>query len=158
MSPRFGPLCRVSSLERLFKGYADLQTPRGWANHRHIGWLWPTESFITWSAPSYCHKANIETRSPTLRHSLWTQFWRADGFMWGIWWWCIWYPAVGARPKYFPTAASLLEYSRMSGLIWAEKRTSRPLLVMIHTMSSPWDGWSSRRPPIALGLGELSDL
>ncbi|RVW71296.1 Retrovirus-related Pol polyprotein from transposon RE1 [Vitis vinifera] len=36
MSPRCGLLCRVSSLERLFKGCAALQTPRGWANHRHI--------------------------------------------------------------------------------------------------------------------------
>ncbi|KAL6331891.1 hypothetical protein AAG906_020239 [Vitis piasezkii] len=27
---RFGPLCRVSSLERLFRGCANLQTPRGW--------------------------------------------------------------------------------------------------------------------------------
>ena len=36
ISPRLGLLCRVSSLKRPFRGYMDLQTPRGWANHWHI--------------------------------------------------------------------------------------------------------------------------
>ena len=35
MRPRRGPLCRDSSLERLFRGCVDSQMPRGWANHRH---------------------------------------------------------------------------------------------------------------------------
>ncbi|RVW15678.1 Retrovirus-related Pol polyprotein from transposon RE1 [Vitis vinifera] len=34
MRLRCGPLCRDSSLERLFRGCADLPIPRGWANHR----------------------------------------------------------------------------------------------------------------------------
>ena len=36
MSARLGPLWRVSSLQRLFKGCAALQIPKGWANHRHV--------------------------------------------------------------------------------------------------------------------------
>ena len=69
MSPRLDPLCRVFSLERLLRGCAALETPRGWANHRHIAWPWSVESFITWSTPSYCHEVDIEMRSLILRHS-----------------------------------------------------------------------------------------
>ena len=72
MRSRRGPLCQDSSLERLFRGCADLQMPRGWANHRHTTWPCLVESFIIWSAPSYCHEVDIETKSPILRHSLWT--------------------------------------------------------------------------------------
>ena len=116
-SPRFGPLCRVLTLERLFRGCVALQTPRGWANHRHIDWLWPTESLITWSAPCFCHEEDTKMRSRILRHSSYTWFWREDRFTWGIWWWFTWYHAVRARPEYSPMIDSLLEFSRMSGLI-----------------------------------------
>ena len=136
-------------------GLVDAQ---GMANHWHTAWPCPTESIITWSTPSYCHEVDIKTRSPTSRHSLWTRFWQGDWFTWGIWWWCIWYLALRAWLEYSPTTASLLEYSRMSGSIWAERRTSRPLLAMTLMMSSPWGEWSSRRHPRTLGLGELSDL
>ena len=132
--------------------------PRGWANHWHTAWPCPAESFITWSTPSFCHEVDIETRSPTLRHSLWTRFWQGDEFMWDIWWWCIWYPVLRARPEYFSMTTSLLKYSRMSGSIWVERRTLRPLLAMTLMMSSLWGEWSSRRHPMAPGLGELSDL
>ena len=89
MRPRRGPLYQDSSLERLFKGCEDSQIPKGWENHRHTAWSCPFESFITWSAPSNCHEEDIETRSPTLRHLLWTRSSSGDGFTWDIWWWCI---------------------------------------------------------------------
>ena len=157
MSPRLGPMCQVLSLERSFRGCADLQTPRGWVNHRLITWPWSTEYFTTWSALSYCHKADTKMRSPTLRYFLWTPFWQGDGFTWGIWWWCTWYHAMRAQPAYFLMVASSLECSRMSGSIWAEKQILRPPTFMTHMMSSPWGGWNLRRPPMVLRLREQRD-
>ena len=114
------------SLERPFKGCANLQTPRGWANHRPIAWPWLTEYYTTWLALFCYHEADTETRSPIMRHFSWTLFWREDEFTWGIWWWCTWSHVTRARLAYSPMAASSLECSRMSVSIWVERQILRP--------------------------------
>ena len=148
MSPRLGPLCWVLSLERPFRGCVALQMPRGWANHRPTAWPWSMEYYTTWFALSCYHEANTKTRSPIMRHSSQTLFWRGDEFTWGIWRWCTWSHVVRARPAYSPMAASSLECSRMSGLIWVERHILRPPAFMIHMMSSLWGGWNLRRAPM----------
>ena len=120
-NPRFGPLCRDSSLERLFRGFADLQTSRGWTNHRFAIWPWLTKYYTTWFALSCYHRVDIESRSPIMRHSLWTLLWWGDRSTWGTWWWCTWYHVARAWPVYSPMATSSPECSMMPGLIWAER-------------------------------------
>ena len=76
--PRFGPLYRDSSLERPFRGSADLQTPRGCANP----WPWSVEYYTTWYNPSFYHRTDTEMRFLTMRRSLLTPFWLGDRSTW----------------------------------------------------------------------------
>ena len=153
-SPRFGPLCLDLSLERSFRGFADLQTPKRWANPLPTTWPSLVECYTIWHALSFYHEADTEMMSLIMRHSLLTLFWLEDGSTWGTWWWWTWSHVARAWLMYSLMVASSLESSRMSVLTWEERQTLRPSTLMIRMMINRWGGWSLRRPPMVLGLGE----
>ena len=116
MSPRCGSLCWDSSLERPFRGFSDLHTPRGWANPRPTVWSSSAECYTIWYVLYFYHGTDIKMRSLTMRHSLLTPFWLGDGSTWGTWWWCIWSHVVRARLTYSLMVASSPKCSRMPTL------------------------------------------
>ena len=125
-SPKFGPLCWDLSLKRSFRGFLDLQMPRGWANPRLTAWPWSIECYTTWFALSFYHEADIEMRSPIMRHSSLTRFWVGNGSTWGTWWWCTWSHVAKVGHTYSPMVASSPECSRMPTLIWVERDFEAP--------------------------------